>query len=422
MEFILNPIVISVVVLCALCLARVNVLLALIAASLVAGLTGGLGLTKSMELLSGGFSANATTALSYILLGTFAVAIAHTGLMQMLVRWIGAKMGGRPLVFCFGLAFIACLSQNVVPVHIAFIPLLIPPLLKLMNKMKLDRRAVSCALGFGLIFQGIVAQSMTQNGMAVTVADVASVAWIAGLSMVVGLVLAVFYFTRRPRTYLDKPVVGVTESDEEIRFGLRHWVTLGAIVAAVAVQIMLESLPLAALLGLIIMLAGGAFQFKKLDDHIASGISMMGFIAFVMLIAGGYAAILKETGAVNALIEGVVPLMGESKWVAATIITLIGLLVTMGIGTSFGTVPILAVIYVPLCTAVGFSVPATILLMTIAGALGDAGSPASDSTLGPTSGLNADGQHNHIWDTCVPTFLAYNVTLLVAGIVVSQFI
>ena len=149
---------------------------------------------------------------------------------------------------------------------------------------------------------------------------------------------------------------------------------------------------------------------------------MMGFIAFVMLIAGGYAAILKETGAVNSLIEGVVPLMGESKWVAATIITLIGLLVTMGIGTSFGTVPILAVIYVPLCTAVGFSVPATILLMTIAGALGDEGPPASDSTLGPTSGLNADGQHNHIWDTCVPTFLAYNVTLLVAGIVVSQFI
>ena len=287
MEFILNPIVISVVVLCALCLARVNVLLALIAASLVAGLTGGLGLTKSMELLSGGFSANATTALSYILLGTFAVAIAHTGLMQMLVRWIGAKMGGRPLVFCFGLAFIACLSQNVVPVHIAFIPLLIPPLLKLMNRMKLDRRAVSCALGFGLtapyvslpigfglIFQGIVAQSMTQNGMAVTVADVASVAWIAGFSMVVGLVLAVFYFASAS-ALSRRPSWGVTESDEEIRFGLRHWVTLGAIVAAVAVQIMLESLPLAALLGLIIMLAGGAFQFKKLDDHIASGISMM---------------------------------------------------------------------------------------------------------------------------------------------------
>ena len=49
------------------------------------------------------------------------------------------------------------------------------------------------------------------------------------------------------------------------------------------------------------------------------------------------------------------------------------------------------------------------------GALGDAGSPASDSTLGPTMGFNADGQHNHIKDTVIPTFLHYNVPLLIAG-------
>ena len=49
------------------------------------------------------------------------------------------------------------------------------------------------------------------------------------------------------------------------------------------------------------------------------------------------------------------------------------------------------------------------------GALGDAGSPASDSTLGPTSGLNIDGQHHHIWDTVVPTFLHYNLPLLAFG-------
>uniref|UniRef100_A0A653AXV7 Na+/H+ antiporter NhaC-like C-terminal domain-containing protein n=1 Tax=Ectopseudomonas oleovorans TaxID=301 RepID=A0A653AXV7_ECTOL len=49
------------------------------------------------------------------------------------------------------------------------------------------------------------------------------------------------------------------------------------------------------------------------------------------------------------------------------------------------------------------------------GGAGDAGSPASDSTLGPTSGLNADGQHNHIWDSVVPTFLHYNLPLLVFG-------
>lgn len=185
MDLILNPIILSVLVLCVLCLVRVNVLLALIFAGITAGISGHLEIGQTMTLLADGFSANATTALSSILLGTFAVAIADTGLMQMLVAW--------------------------------------------------------------------------------------------------------------------------------------------------------------------------------LSKH-------------------------------------------------------------LGIGTSFGTVPILAVIYVPLCQAVGFSLPATILLMSAAGALGDAGSPASDTTLGPTSGLNADGQHDHIWDTCVPTFIAYNIPLMLAGISGAQFL
>lgn len=436
MGILTNPIILSVVLLCALCLARVNVLFSLLLAALAAGLAGGIGMSESMNLLAEGFSANATTALSYILLGTFAVAIANTGLMGKLVDWLGRHMGERPAVFCLAIAFISCLSQNVVPVHIAFIPLLIPPLLALMNRMRLDRRAVACSLGFGLtapyitlpigfglIFQGIVADNMTTNGLATTVGDVASVAWIAGLAMFAGLLFAVFVLYRRPRQYADLPVTGVkTESGAEPGFTRKHLVTLAAILAAVAVQVAMESLPLAALLGLIVMFAGGAFRFSSLDEHLASGISMMGFIAFVMLIAGGYANILKATGAVPELVSSVVPLIGGSTWIAATIITLIGLLVTMGIGTSFGTVPILAVIYVPLCTAVGFSPAATVLLMTVAGALGDAGSPASDSTLGPTSGLNADKQHSHIWDTCVPTFLVFNIPLIVVGIIVPQFI
>lgn len=435
MSILINPIVLSVILLCVLCLARVNVLLALLLAAVAAGVSGGVGLTKSMDLLTAGFATNATTALSYILLGTFAIAIANTGLMQMLVSWLSKHLGRRPIPFCLVLAFIACLSQNVVPVHIAFIPLLIPPLLKLMNAMQLDRRAAACALGFGLtapyitlpvgfglIFQGIVADSLTTNGLATTVSDVAGVAWIAGLAMLAGLLFAVFVLYRKPRHYEDKPIIGAYAAQEAVRFNRKHAVTLAAIAAAVAVQLYLESLPLAALIGLIVMFAGGAFAFSKMDEHISGGISMMGFIAFVMLIAGGYANILKETGAVPQLIESVVPLIGSSQWGAAVIITLIGLLVTMGIGTSFGTVPILAVIYVPLCSAVGFSPAATILLMTVAGALGDAGSPASDSTLGPTSGLNADGQHNHIWDTCVPTFIVYNVPLLIVGIFVSPFL
>lgn len=436
MDLLLNPIILSVLVLCVLCLVKVNVLFALILAAITAGLSGGIDIGKTMSLLSNGFAANATTALSYILLGTFAVAIAHTGLMQVLVAWLSRHLGSKPGIFCMALAFIACLSQNVVPVHIAFIPLLIPPLLYLMNKMMLDRRAVACSLsfglkapyitlpvGFGLIFQGIVADSMTQSGMKVTVSDVSSINWVLGAAMFVGLLFAVFVLYRKPRHYENRPVIGSEKPVEAFdKFEIKHWATLLAIVLAVVVQLIWESLPLAALIGLMVMILGRAFRFKELDEHLSGGISMMGFIAFVMLIAGGYAAILKETGAVNELIESVVPYLNTNKILAATIITAIGLIVTMGIGTSFGTVPILAVIYVPLCAAVGFSVPATILLMSAAGALGDAGSPASDTTLGPTSGLNADGQHDHIWDTCVPTFIAYNIPLMIAGIVGAQFL
>ena len=62
------------------------------------------------------------------------------------------------------------------------------------------------------------------------------------------------------------------------------------------------------------------------------------------------------------------------------------------------------------------------MLISAAAALGDAGSPASDTTLGPTCGLNADGQHDHIWDTCVPTFLHFNIPLMIAAAVASQFL
>ena len=65
--------------------------------------------------------------------------------------------------------------------------------------------------------------------------------------------------------------------------------------------------------------------------------------------------------------------------------------------------------------AMGFSTAATVALIGTAGALGDAGSPASDSTLGPTMGLNVDGQHNHIYDSVIPTFIHFNIPLLVFG-------
>ncbi len=66
------------------------------------------------------------------------------------------------------------------------------------------------------------------------------------------------------------------------------------------------------------------------------------------------------------------------------------------------------------CACTSASPLATISLVGTAGALGMR-APASDSTLGPTSGLNADGQHDHIWDSVVPTFIHYNIPLIIFG-------
>ena len=203
---------------------------------------------------------------------------------------------------------------------------------------------------------------------------------------------------------------------------MAHYVTILAIIVVVVVESRIGLLSLSATIGLLIMFIGQAVKWNKIDEQFEGGVKSMGLIAIIMLVAGGYADVMKATNSVDALVQAAVGMMGGSKIIAATIITLIGLLVTMGIGSSFSTVPVVAIIYVPLCMQMGFSPAATAILMSAAAALGDAGSPASDTTLGPTSGLNADGQHDHIWDTCVPTFIHYNIPLMIGAIVISQFL
>lgn len=444
MENLLNPVIVAVLLLCVLCLLKVNVLLSMLVSLFVAGLIGGLPLISSgdevsiMSSVIAGFSGNAETALAYVLLGTFASAMAYTGITEILSKKIARVVGGNKWILLGILLVIACASQNIIPIHIAYIPILVPPLLAMMNKMKLDRRGVACTIafghkapyiavpmGFGLIFMGIIRDNINDNakdfGWKVTINDITAVNWILAVAMFIGLAIAVLITYRKPREYKDIQIEGVHES-EDLTLKYQHWVTLAAIAVVVVLQIVYGSLPVAALGGLLVMFIFQAVKPKDIDEQFQGGIKLMGFIAFVMLVAGGFATVLQNTGAVNELVESAISLMGGNKWVAATIITLIGLLVTMGIGTSFGTVPVLAVLYVPLCHKVGFSPAATIVLMSAAAALGDAGSPASDTTLGPTSGLNADGQHDHIWDTCVPTFLHFNIPLMIAAIVAAQFL
>ncbi|KOO51758.1 Na+/H+ antiporter family protein [Viridibacillus arvi] len=433
-----NPVLISVIILTVLSLLRVHVIFALLIAAIVAGLVAGLPLSETMTIFIDGMGAQSGTALSYILLGIFAAMIAHSGIPGVLINRLLAIKKPSKYIFIFGLALTACLSGTLIPVHIAFIPILVPPLLYFFNKLKIDRRALASALTFGLkmpymcipvayglIFQGIIATEMTKNGMAINQTSVPVAMIIPAIGMWVGLFIAIFITYRKPRNYAqtNEDIEFLKEAkDEQPRrnFELRDGITIFAVIVALAIQLTFSSLVLGALSGIIVMFVGRIVTIKEGEDVVQGGVKLMGVIAFIMLIASGYATILKETNAISELVNAVNGVTGDSKLITAILLLFIGLLVTMGIGTSFGTVPILAVVFVPLCISIGFSPLATAAIIGTAGALGDAGSPASDSTLGPTSGLNADGQHDHIWDTCVPTFIHYNIPLFIFGIIAAM--
>ena len=422
-----NAVVLSVIILAALCLAKVPVFFSLMISAVCAGLISGAGITETMELLIGGMGNNAETALSYILLGSLAYCMQETGAADIMAKKIGSLVKDNKILLCAIIIVIAIAAETIVPIHIAFIPILIPPLISHMNNMKMNRKMLSVSFGFGLkapyiaipvgygaIFQGLIVDSFNRSGLSIVRKDVIATNWMVAVIMLIGLVAGLIFFSR-DREYAQKDVKDQDVKDISNKLEKKHILVLLSGVITVVVQIFTESLPLGALVGLIFIVVTRVIKWQDIQKMLDGGINMMGFIAFVMLIAAGYANVLIKTGAVNDLVQFATSLLGGSKLVASYVMILLGLMITLGIGTSFGTVPIISAIYVPIAVSLGYSIPATILLVTIAAVCGDAGSPASDTTLGPTSGLSVDGQHEHIKDTCVPQFIFYGIPLILIG-------
>lgn len=441
----MNAVVIAVFVMLALSLARVHVVLSLLLGALAGGLTAGLGLTETMKVFQTGLANGAQIALSYAMLGAFAVAIAHSGLPQTLanavIRRLDANhvrdnvpgsIGSVKWGLLLALLAMSIMSQNLIPIHIAFIPLIIPPLLLVFNRMQIDRRLLACVMTFGLVttymwlpygfgeifLKQILVGNINKSGLNVDNVNVIHAMTIPALGMVAGLLIAVFFSYRRPRAYQNTSADVAANHQAMVQpkmSAYRSWVALAAIVVSFVVQLWADSLLLGAMVGFAVFMAAGVVRWGEADTVFNNGVKMMAMIGFIMIAAQGFAEVMKATGQIEPLVKASADMFAGSKGMAAFVMLLVGLLVTMGIGSSFSTLPIIAAIYVPLCVGMGFSPMATLAIIGTAGALGDAGSPASDSTLGPTAGLNVDGQHDHMRDTVIPTFLHYNLPLMVSG-------
>ncbi|NMR24185.1 Na+/H+ antiporter family protein [Pseudoalteromonas sp. NEC-BIFX-2020_015] len=440
----MNAVVIGVILMLGLTLARVNVIVAMTLSALVAGLTAGLGLTDTLNAFNAGLSGGAEIALSYAMLGAFAVAISKSGLTRILAAKLLQKVndnsGKSENLLSYFILFIilvcAISSQNLVPVHIAFIPILIPPLIVVFNKLKLDRRAIACILTFGLAtsymvlpygFGGIYLYSilhknLVDNGLEIINTQVPMAMIIPACGMLFGLLIAVFFSYKKRRIYKQDE-----EEENAVNVIIEHpkkvlIVGVTAVLASLLAQNVSGSMILGGLVGVMIFSLFGVVKWEQNSDVFSKGVAMMAMIGFIMISAQGFAAVMKATGDVGSLVQSAALIIDGNKPLTAALILFVGLLITMGIGSSFSTVPIIATLFVPLCLELDFSIMATAALVGTAGALGDAGSPASDSTLGPTSGLNVDGQHDHIWDSVVPTFIHFNIPLLIFGWIAAMLL
>ncbi|MCI2829032.1 Na+/H+ antiporter family protein [Staphylococcus lugdunensis] len=436
----INAVVIAVVLMIVLCLCRLNVVISLFISALVGGLISGMTLNKVVAVFAKNIVDGAEVALSYALLGGFAALISYSGITDYLVNKIIRTIHSEnsrlsrikvKVIIIVALLAMSIMSQNLIPVHIAFIPIVIPPLLSLFNDLRIDRRLIGLVIGFGLcwpyvllpygfgqIFHQIIQSGFSKAHHPIEFNMIWKAMLIPSMGYIAGLILGMIYY-RKPRDYKRESYTDNEAGNTEIKPYVLG-VTVVAILATFLVQTFTDSMIFGALAGVLVFFISRVYKWTELDSQFVEGIKIMSFIGVVILSANGFAGVMNETGDIQHLVSNLTQVTSGHKLLSIIIMYVIGLIVTLGIGSSFATIPIIATLFIPLGASLGLDTMALIALVGTAAALGDSGSPASDSTLGPTAGLDIDGQHDHIRDTCIPNFIFYNVPLIIFGTIAAM--
>lgn len=435
----INAVVIAVILMIVLCLCRLNVVISLFISALIGGLISGMSVEKVISVFGKNITDGAEVALSYALLGGFAALISYSGITDYLVGKIIEGIHSEnsrlsrikvKVIIILALLAMSIMSQNLIPVHIAFIPIVIPPLISLFNDLKIDRRLIGLVIGFGLcwpyvllpygfgqIFHQIIQSGFQKAHHPIEFSMIWKAMLIPSMGYIVGLILG-FIVYRKPRNYVQRNV-----DERETVTELKPYVlivTIIAILATFIVQTFTDSMIFGALAGVLVFFISRVYKWYELDEQFVDGIKIMAYIGVVILTANGFAGVMNATGDINTLVKDLTSITGDHKLISIIVMYIIGLIVTLGIGSSFATIPIIASLFIPFGASIGLDTMALIALIGTASALGDSGSPASDSTLGPTAGLNIDGQHDHIRDTCIPNFLFYNIPLIIFGTIAAM--
>ncbi len=207
-------------------------------------------------------------------------------------------------------------SQNILPIHIAFIPLLVPPLLYVMGRLQLDRRLIACVLTFGLItpymflpvgFGGIFLKevllaNVAKGGVDVSGLSVMQAMMIPAAGMLFGLLVAILFTYRKKRVYqlVEEGEVGSASSS----YSPKSLIAAGAaVVAAFVVQLWLDSMIMGALVGFVVFSVSGVVRWKEAGEPASPKAPA---VPTILTIASGLKPSCKAKGTKIAAIIGTV--------------------------------------------------------------------------------------------------------------------
>ncbi len=101
-------------------------------------------------------------------------------------------------------------------------------------------------------------------------------------------------------------------------------------------QLLVDSMIFGALAGVVVVYFSGALKWNETRSSINERNENDGFHRICYAVCLWFCKkVLQETGDVEALVEGSVALIGGNQMLGAFLMLVIGLLVTMGIGSSF---------------------------------------------------------------------------------------
>lgn len=438
LTIITNPMILSTAILVVLCLLKVNVFLSIIVSALICSLLGGATLVEGIEVFYTNMGNDNRMVLFLLLLGVLAATMQYNNVGEVLAPRVARIVGKRVWLFPVVLVLFGILVETFVLIGVSFLLVLIPPLMHLLNDYKVDRRVLvvstccglqigycCCPVGYGAGFMGIVQGALADGGLEVSIDQIWKANLVIGLSMVLAVVLAIIFF-RKPREYESSEesnkVMMEAANKEMPPIEFRHIACLISALAVVVIQVTTNSMPLAALVMIAMLVITGAIKVKDFDTVFMKGIMTSVYVCLVLMAAVAFAAVANTYGDLDSLVSASVALVGGSRILGAFLMLILGLFITMGIGSSFSTVPIVATVLVPMGLQLNMSPALIIVLVSAAGALGDSGAPSSNQALIPTAAFNIDGQHDHIKDSCIPSFLFVNIPLIVICTLAALFL